>query len=111
MRCSNCPVLIEEVSCLGETIPRLCVLASTRQDYRNQLVRLADAAPIGPARREFDLDAVLAAIACCADRGPVLPRSLQPECGCAELTECLRGLGEQAGRVTLQDCIRCIVGR
>jgi hypothetical protein len=52
-------------------------------------------------------EAVLAAVARCPDRGDVLPVSLQPECGCAELTRCRAGLGAVPGSVTTADCVRC----
>lgn len=49
---------------------------------------------------------VLEAVRTCPDRGPVLPTSSQPECGCAELTECRAGGGPSSG-VTLEACVRC----
>ncbi len=111
MRCVSCPVTDCGAVCLGQTIPRLCTLARSRQDYRHQLVRLArpqaEAAPHAP----HDLDAILATVASCSDRGSVLPLSEQPECGCSELNECREGRGAVAGRVTLQDCITCVVER
>jgi hypothetical protein len=50
---------------------------------------------------------VLAAVMACPDRGSVLPVGLQPECGCAELTECRAGHGAMPGRVTTADCVAC----
>jgi hypothetical protein len=50
----------------------------------------------------------LAKVAACLRRGPVLPHSLQAECGCAELTECREGRGVHPGRVTLRDCLACV---
>ena len=47
-------------------------------------------------------------VAACPYRGSVLPPSLQPECGCAELTECQVGRGLVRGRVTLRDCLDCV---
>jgi hypothetical protein len=45
----------------------------------------------------------------CPDRGPILPISLQPECGmCGEQTECKAGKGQIPGRVTLDDCLHCV---
>lgn len=45
----------------------------------------------------------------CPARGPVLPISLQPECGlCGELTECKAGKGQTPGRVTIDDCLYCV---
>jgi hypothetical protein len=52
----------------------------------------------------------LARVAACAHRGPVLPVSQQPECGCAELSECRAGKGRVPGRVVLSDCVRCVGG-
>jgi len=87
------------------------VLATTRLDYRNELVRLATKVQEEPAAATYNLNAVLASIASCVNRGMVLPVSLQPECGCAELTECRAGRGAGAGGVTLQECIACVVER
>jgi hypothetical protein len=53
----------------------------------------------------------LALVAQCPDRGSVLPVSLQPACGCAELTECRRGRGKRPGSVTLADCLACVTTR
>jgi hypothetical protein len=51
----------------------------------------------------------LRSVMACPDRGPVLPVSLQPECGmCGELTECRAGKGQLPGRVTLDDCLHCV---
>ena len=110
MRCETCPV--RGAACLGESVPRLCVLARTRGDYRRQLTRLAEEALAGGAEpRRLDLREVLAVVSGCPERGPVLPPTLQPECGCSELTECRAGRGEYPGRVTLQDCLSCVAGR
>lgn len=45
----------------------------------------------------------------CPDRGPVLPISMQDDCGCKgkELSECRSGKGKNPGRVTLRDCLAC----
>lgn len=60
------------------------------------------------ALTEGDVRRVLAAVAGCALRGNVLPHSRQPECGCAELTECRGGRGRAAtGAVTREECVRC----
>jgi hypothetical protein len=53
---------------------------------------------------------VLAAVRSCPDRGAVLPVSDQPECGCAELTECRAGRGYEPGKVTLTNCVECRQG-
>jgi glycosyltransferase involved in cell wall biosynthesis len=60
-------------------------------------------ASIGGAARKARLDA-------CPHRGPVLPLSMQPSCGCAskELSECRAGKGAAPGRVTLRDCLACV---
>jgi hypothetical protein len=51
---------------------------------------------------------VLDAVRGCPDRGSVLPHTEQPECGCAERTECRAGRGRSGGgAVTLEDCVRC----
>jgi len=64
------------------------------------------------AFRPEDQRAALARVAACPDRGGVLPISQQPE-GCArcgELSECRRGLGAVAGRVSLRECLACCQG-
>jgi len=45
----------------------------------------------------------------CADRGSVLPISMQDDCGCVgrELSECRASQGKTPGRVTLRDCLEC----
>lgn len=51
---------------------------------------------------------VLDAVRSCPERGAVLPHTLQPECVCAELTECRARLGPGPdGAVRLEDCVRC----
>lgn len=93
---SSCPGLIDPGVCqhlAGLTVWR----GLTAVD---QFASLESRRPtLDPAVR----DAVLA----CLDRGPVLPVSMQPECGCAELTECRAGRGKVAGRVTLRECLEC----
>ena len=111
MKCSACPVKSGALICLGESVERLCVLSKTREDYRRQLVRLAAEASDPPAARSVELDDVLAAVAVCPHRGGVLPVSLQPECGCSELTECHAGKGAVTGVVALGDCLACVVAR
>jgi hypothetical protein len=104
MKCSGCPV--ETGLCLGESVSRLCELAQTRPDYRALLAgqRHPEASPPRP----MDLNSALARISSCADRGRVLPLGEQPECGCAELTECRKGRGRLAGKVTMGDCLSCV---
>jgi hypothetical protein len=50
---------------------------------------------------------VLAVVRCCPDRGSVLPHTRQPECGCAERTECRATAEAARDGVTLEECIRC----
>ena len=107
MKCTNCPVA--GGGCLGEHASRLCELAAMRPDYRRLLMERANS-PVSPPRAGT-MQESLSAIAACADRGSVLPHSLQPECGCAELTECRNGRGRIPGRVTLRDCLACICSR
>jgi hypothetical protein len=109
-KCETCPVP-GDGSCLGQTVPRLCQLARSRADYRRELARLGGGGATGSAPRPPDLDELLGAVARCPERGPVLPAGLQPECGCAELTECRAGRGAHPGRVTLQDCLACVTAR
>src|SRR4051812_11131451 len=111
MKCMLCPVEAPGATCLGESVPRLCVLAETRADYRRRLAELAYDEALTTSNHPLELSDVLGAVSTCIDRGAVLPASLQPECGCAELTECRAGRGSVAGRVTLQDCIACLVKR
>ena len=57
-----------------------------------------------------EMSRLLVAVRTCPDRGSVLPHSVQPECGCAELTACRAGLGRAgagAGAVSLEECVRC----
>lgn len=110
MKCEGCPVGAGCGTCLGESVPRMCDLARTRPDYRRHLVVLArETGEAGPRRPE--LREILAGIAGCPDRGAVLPVPAQPGCGCSELTECGRGRGTVPGRVTLQDCMACVLRR
>jgi hypothetical protein len=51
-------------------------------------------------------DEILRAVTRCPDRGPVLPVSRQPGCGCAELTDC-RAAGAPAAGVCLTQCLAC----
>lgn len=59
------------------------------------------------SHRPPSTSARLALISSCPDRGSVLPHTLQPECGCAELTECRAGKGSKPGTVTLAECLAC----
>jgi hypothetical protein len=109
MKCETCPVVLG--GCLGESVPRLCLLARTRDDYRKQLVRVALGNNAGPKRVTPDIQVLLEAVSRCPYRGNVLAPGLQPECGCSELSECDAGLGETPGRVTTSDCLACVVER
>lgn len=53
---------------------------------------------------------MLSFVAACPDRGSVLPHMKQPECGCAELTECRAGKGppNRPDAVTLDECLKCV---
>jgi hypothetical protein len=66
------------------------------------------ASKLGQPRASVD-PAVRDAINSCPSRGPVLPLSMQDDCGCQgkELSECRAGKGAMAGRVTLRDCLAC----
>src|SRR5579883_1497621 len=109
MRCSTCPVT--QGTCLGESVPRLCLLAKTRKDYRRELIQRCDPPIPSHPTRTMDIGEVLAAISSCPDRGNVLPPSQQPECGCSELSECRAGRGRTPGLVTLPDCVACVISR
>ncbi len=109
MKCATCPV--GAGACLGESVPRLCFLARTRADYRLQLLRTAVESAPAASDKAIDLSAALGAVSACPHRGPVLPVSLQPECGCSELSKCRAGRGLVPGRVTLPDCLACVLRR
>lgn len=91
--------------CVSSGWSRGCELAYVlgRADYRDLIRRRTLAGPAAQAER-------LALVLGCSARGPVLPVSLQPECGCAELSECRSGRGKTAGRVTLAECLECVSG-
>ena len=91
-------------SCPGESDPGACAQVAALAAWRalgldEQADRSARRPAIDPAVRD--------AVKACPDRGPVLPLSQQPECGCAELTECRAGRGARPGRVTLRECLDC----
>ena len=106
MKCETCPAPVG--TCLGESVPRLCDLASSREDYRRHLARLAEGEAGEPSGRTFTIEAVLSRVSACPDRGQVLPPGEQPECGCSERTECRAGRGVPSGSVTLPDCLACV---
>lgn len=70
---------------------------------------LVSAAPAAAAAVP-DAD-LLARVAGCPDRGPVLPVARQPECGCSELSGCRAGKGRDPGSVSLADCVQCVSSR
>ena len=52
---------------------------------------------------------LLACVRACPHRGSVLPVSMQPGCGCRELTAC--SLPTNAGgSATLAECVKCVNG-
>ena len=101
--CFRCPVS----PCLGESDPGFCSHASALAAWRS-LPAERQVEQLGPPRPSV-LPRVRDAVNACPSRGPVLPISLQDDCGCAakELSECREGRGRVAGRVTLRDCLAC----
>ncbi len=99
----RCP----ESPCPGGSNPGICQhlarLAAWRSLTPDEQARRLSAtrAAVDPAVRD--------AVNACPDRGPVLPLSLQDDCGCLgkELSECRAGKGAIPGRVTLRDCLTC----
>jgi hypothetical protein len=93
--------------CPGRSSPEVCSHLASLSTWRSmstdeQIGRLGRPRPtIDPAVRD--------AVNACPDRGPVLPISLQDDCGCRgkELSECRAGQGAIPGRVTLRDCLTC----
>src|SRR4051812_3325619 len=87
--------------CPGLSNPAICRHLESLMAWRSlgseeQAARLFRPRPaLDPALRD--------AVNACPDRGPVLPISLQDDCGCRgrERSECRAGKGEVAGRVTL----------
>ncbi len=99
----TCPV----TPCPGTSNPGVCSQLAALSAWRKlsaeeQISRLGRPRPaIDPAIRD--------AVNACPARGPVLPISLQDDCGCQgkELSECRTGQGTIPGRVTLRDCLAC----
>ena len=99
----TCPA----VPCPGLSDPgpcaQLAALAKWRgMSHEEQLAALGTPPPlIDPAVRD--------AVNACPARGPVLPLSMQDDCGCRgkELSGCREGKGAIPGRVTLRDCLAC----
>src|SRR5438309_1573540 len=108
MKCSTCPVPFR--ACLGESVPRVCQLVLTRSDYRRFILEKPPEAP-PDAPRLLDMQEVFGLIKSCPYRGSVLPISIQPSCGCSELSECGLRKGNTPGRVSLGDCMRCVVSK
>jgi hypothetical protein len=109
MKCPSCP--IDDAPCLGESIPRLCVLASSRGGDPGRVLAPPNGFALPQPDRPVDLEEVLALIGACPDRGMTLPHPEQPGCGCSEFNGCERGLGEQPGRVILRDCVVCSLAK
>jgi hypothetical protein len=122
-RCNKCPVLAS-VECRGDC-PRVDVgdpfalyqavdlsegpAGIGRVWPGHPFALLSPRDGIGPTPSDSPaMSATLALVAACPDRGSVLPVSQQPECGCAELTECRRGKGARPGAVTLSECLACV---
>jgi hypothetical protein len=107
----RCPVLpavfCPDLPCPGAESPGVCRHLAALSAWRalepdEQIARLSMPRPaIDPAIRD--------AVNLCPDRGPVLPISMQDDCGCRgrELSACQAGKGEIPGRVTLRDCLAC----
>ncbi len=78
------------------------LLAWRRLSTDEQAGRLGDPGPAVPPE-------IRDAVNSCPSRGPVLPISMQDDCGCLgkELSECREGRGAIPGRVTLRDCLAC----
>jgi len=115
-RCDACPVPAS-VACKGDCAaigrgePLAIYLAVARSEGGPGVERMWPGHPIakafGPTPPQVDR-ASLALVSACPHRGPVLPVSRQPECGCAELTECRAGKGKRPGAVTLAECLACV---
>jgi hypothetical protein len=93
--------------CLGASDPGFCRHARALATWR-ALTAEEQVGRLGPTRPKVP-PAVRDAVNACPSRGPVLPISLQDDCGCAgkELSECREGKGQVAGRVTLRECLAC----
>jgi len=99
----SCPV----DPCPGKDVASVCSHLNTLRLWRqipieDQVNRFANHRPVvNPVVRD--------AVNACRSRGPVLPISMQEDCGCRgkELSECRDSRGTLPGRVTLQDCLQC----
>ena len=107
----SCPrsaeVRCPQDACPGETDPGVCRHLA-RLDAWRKMTTEEQSSRLGTPRPAID-PAVRDAVNACTHRGPVLPISLQDDCGCLgkELSECRAGEGAIAGRVTLRDCLAC----
>lgn len=99
MRCADCPVKTE-ITCAFDVRgwTKRCEAISRGDSHQ-----IYQAASQSEGQKAESLEAVKN----CPSRGPTLPHTLQPDCGCAELSECRAGKGTVPGRVTLQNCIEC----
>lgn len=93
--------------CAGSTDPGVCSHVERLAAWR-KLPGDEQSRRLGSNRPTVD-PAVRDAVNNCPSRGPVLPISMQDDCGCRgkELTECREGRGAIPGRVTLRDCLAC----
>lgn len=93
--------------CPGLTDPGVCTHLERLAQWRSMSLD-EQAGKLGRPRLSID-PAVRDAVNSCLSRGPVLPISMQDDCGCRgkELSECRAGRGVIPGRVTLRDCLKC----
>jgi hypothetical protein len=100
LRCSVQP-------CPGRQDPAVCDHLASLTDWR-RMTPLEQVGLMRVARPAID-PIVRDAVNACPSRGPILPLSLQDDCGCQgkELSECRAGRGTIPGRVTLRDCLKC----
>jgi hypothetical protein len=108
---STCP-RISGLSCPSHPCPGMaasgvCSHLKALGDWR-KLSTEEQVGQFGSPRPAID-PAVRDAVNACLSRGPVLPISMQDDCGCRgkELSECRQGRGTIPGRVTLRDCLDC----
>jgi hypothetical protein len=106
-----CPIVAGQLCparpCPGTADPGVCshleALYTWRKlSTREQAAKLGSPAPaVDPLVRD--------AVNSCPSRGPILPISMQEDCGCRgkELSECRESRGTIPGRVTLRDCLAC----
>jgi hypothetical protein len=93
--------------CPGRTDSAVCDHLKALQVWRRMTIE-DQTERIGTPQAAVD-PVVRDAVNACPSRGPVLPISLQDDCGCRgkELSECREGRGAIPGRVTLRDCLNC----